>query len=134
MQEDATFEPFLSSNSWGGALFTSTTSSDPQNEEDKKLVEVCRRLLANLFDGNCSLTFQHRNNKLHFDEVEISGKGRTKKKYLSPCKIEQPVRPEVENRGCLAVNTGLVEEYYEELNKVGGSGDRRFMSGTTIFP
>lgn len=66
-------------------MFTSTAPSDPQNEEDKKLVAVCKRLLANLKEGFCSLTYQHHNDKLHFEDVEISGKGRTKKSW-SLCK------------------------------------------------
>lgn len=70
--------PFTS-NSWGRALFTNATSCVPQTEEDNTLVEICKRLLANMHDGKCSMTYQHSDGKLHFDTVEINGKGRTKK-------------------------------------------------------
>lgn len=100
-QEDATFEPVLSSNPWGGALFTSTAPSDPQNEVDKKLAAVCKHLLVGLQDGNCTLTVHGLDNKLHFEEVEISGKGRTKKSLCPGGKIEQPVRPEAKTKRVL---------------------------------
>lgn len=100
-QEDATFEPFLWSNSWGGALFTSAAPSDPQTEEDRKLTAVCNHLLDGLQDANCSVKFYHVGNRLRFQEVEISGKGRTKKKSLSRRRIEQAVRPEAKTKRVL---------------------------------
>lgn len=51
-----------------------------QKEEEKDLVEVCRRLMANLNDGNCTLVWQQQNGKIHFDCVEINGKGTALKK------------------------------------------------------
>uniref|UniRef100_H3CIK5 Podocalyxin n=2 Tax=Tetraodon nigroviridis TaxID=99883 RepID=H3CIK5_TETNG len=60
-----------------------------QNKEEQDLVEVCRRLMANMHDGNCTLVWQQRNDKIHFDYVEINGK----------------------------VKTRLAAEYYEEITK-----------------
>lgn len=93
-QEGATFEPFLSSNSWGTAIVNRHYASDPQTEEDKTLVEICRRLLANMRDGKCTMTYEHRDGKLDFDMVEINGKGSTIKKSLSRHKSEQPAGPD----------------------------------------
>lgn len=47
-----------------------------QKEEEKELAEVCRRLMANMQEGNCTLSWQQHNGKIHFDCVEINGKGR----------------------------------------------------------
>lgn len=106
-QEDATFEPFLSSNSWGGALFTSTAPSDPQTEEDKKLVAVCNHLLDGLQDGNCTLTYHHVGNKLRFQEVEISGKGRTKKSLCPGAKLNRQLDPRLKpSVSCSGNQTG----------------------------
>lgn len=52
-------------------------------------MEVCRRLMVNLHDGNCTLTWQHRNGKIQFDCVEINGQ----------------------------VKTSLANQYYEEITK-----------------
>lgn len=40
------------------------------------MVEVCKRLMANMDDGNCTLVWQQRNGKIHFDSVEVNGKGK----------------------------------------------------------
>lgn len=53
-----------------------------QKEEEKDLVEVCRRLMANMHDGNCTLVWQQRNGKVHFDNVEVIGKGKAVKKHV----------------------------------------------------
>ncbi|XP_068573177.1 podocalyxin [Cebidichthys violaceus] len=79
---------------------TSTTAAQPktflyslnnghEKEEEKDLVELCRRLMVNLQDGNCTLTWQHHNGKIQFDCVEINGK----------------------------VKTSLANQYYEEITK-----------------
>lgn len=47
-----------------------------QNKEEKEFVEVCKRLMANLIDGECDLTWQQHNNKVQFERVTINGKGR----------------------------------------------------------
>ncbi|XP_061662127.1 podocalyxin isoform X2 [Syngnathoides biaculeatus] len=60
-----------------------------QEEEEKDLVEVCRHLMGNLKDGNCTLTWRHHKGKLLFDCVEINGK----------------------------VKTALATQYYEEITK-----------------
>lgn len=54
-----------------------------QNKEEQDLVEVCRRLMANMHDGNCTLVWQQRNDKIHFDYVEINGKGKGLEKDVS---------------------------------------------------
>lgn len=46
-----------------------------QKEDEKDLVEVCRRLMGNLRDGNCNLTWRHSNGRIQFESVEINGKG-----------------------------------------------------------
>lgn len=46
-----------------------------QKDERKDLVEVCRRLMANLQDGSCALIWQRHSGKMQFDSVEIKGKG-----------------------------------------------------------
>ncbi|XP_061770093.1 podocalyxin [Nerophis ophidion] len=60
-----------------------------QEEEDKDLMEVCRRLMAHLKEGNCTLTWRHHQGKLIFDCVEINGK----------------------------VKTALATQYYEDISK-----------------
>lgn len=81
-------------------IITTSTAAQPKTflyslnkgheDKDKKdLVEVCRRLMVNLQDGNCTLTWQHLNGKVQFDCVEINGK----------------------------VKTSLATQYYEEITK-----------------
>lgn len=48
---------------------------DPQSEDNKTLVAICKRLLANMHDGKCRMTYHHINDKLQFDTVEINAKG-----------------------------------------------------------
>lgn len=103
-QEDATFEPFLSSNSWGVSLFTSTAPSDPQTVEDKKLAAVCTRLLDHLKDSKCTLMYYHVGNKLRFQEVEISGKGRTKKSLCPGAKLNRQLDPRLKPSVSCSVN------------------------------
>ncbi|XP_034382226.1 podocalyxin [Cyclopterus lumpus] len=69
--------------------FLYSLNNGHEKEEEKDLVEVCRRLMVNLQDGNCTLTWQHHNGKIHFNCVEINGK----------------------------VKTSLATQYYEEITK-----------------
>ncbi|XP_070785490.1 podocalyxin [Enoplosus armatus] len=69
--------------------FSYSLNNGHEKEEEKDLVEVCRRLMANLQDGNCTLTWRHHNGKIQFDCVEINGK----------------------------VKTSLATQYYEEITK-----------------
>lgn len=50
-----------------------------QNEEqgglDKYLVTLCKQLMGNLQDGNCTLLYREHDGKLQFDSVGINGKG-----------------------------------------------------------
>nr|XP_057933993.1 podocalyxin [Doryrhamphus excisus] len=69
--------------------FSYSLNSGQEKEEEKELMEVCRRLMGNLKDGNCTLTWRHHNGKLIFDCVEINGK----------------------------VKTALATQYYEEITK-----------------
>lgn len=48
-----------------------------QKEEERDLVEVCRHLMANMHDGNCTVVWQERKGKIHFDYVEINGQGKS---------------------------------------------------------
>ncbi|XP_061617257.1 podocalyxin isoform X2 [Phyllopteryx taeniolatus] len=67
----------------------SLNNGQEEVEEEKDLVEVCRRLMGNLKDGNCTLTWRHHKGKLLFDCVEINGR----------------------------VKTALATQYYEEITK-----------------
>ncbi|XP_019721688.1 podocalyxin isoform X2 [Hippocampus comes] len=69
--------------------FSYSLNNGQEKEEEKDLVEVCRRLMGNLKDGNCTLTWRHHKGKLVFDCVEINGK----------------------------VKTALATQYYEEITK-----------------
>ncbi|XP_078137663.1 podocalyxin isoform X2 [Sander vitreus] len=69
--------------------FSYSLNNGPEKEEEKDLAEVCKRLLVTLQDGNCTLKWQHHNDKIQFDYVEINGK----------------------------VKTSLAAQYYEEITK-----------------
>ncbi|XP_049617126.1 podocalyxin [Syngnathus scovelli] len=69
--------------------FSYSLNNGQEKEEEKDLVEVCKRLMGNLRDGNCTLTWRHHKGKLVFDCVEINGK----------------------------VKTALATQYYEEITK-----------------
>ncbi|XP_019113413.1 podocalyxin [Larimichthys crocea] len=58
-------------------LFMYSLNNGHESEEEKELVQVCKRLMMNLQDGNCSLSWRHQNGKIHFDSVEINGKVKT---------------------------------------------------------
>ncbi|KAG7497182.1 hypothetical protein JOB18_033027 [Solea senegalensis] len=60
-----------------------------ETEKDKVLVEVCKLLMANLQDGNCTLIWKHQNGKVQFESVDINGK----------------------------VKPSLATQYYEEMSK-----------------
>ncbi|KAG7234505.1 hypothetical protein INR49_004520 [Caranx melampygus] len=65
------------------------------------MVEVCKRLVANLQDGNCILTWtQDDNDKVHFDSVEINGK----------------------------VKTSLAAQYYEEISQKKATDNRTLIA------
>ncbi|KAK1906843.1 Podocalyxin [Dissostichus eleginoides] len=70
-------------------LFLTVFAKQRTRDEEKELVEVCKRLMVNLVDGNCTLSWQHNNNRLLFDYVEINGK----------------------------VKTNLANQYYEDITK-----------------
>ncbi|XP_045927584.1 podocalyxin [Micropterus dolomieu] len=81
------------------AATTTTAAAQPETflfslnnghveEERKDLVEVCRRLMVNLQDGNCSLTLRHSNGKTQIDS-NINGN----------------------------VKSSLATQYYEEITK-----------------
>ncbi|KAM7377862.1 hypothetical protein PAMA_012994 [Pampus argenteus] len=69
--------------------FLYSLNNGQEKGEEKHLVELCRRLMGNLQDGNCSLTWREHNHKVQFDNVEINGK----------------------------VKTALAAQYYEEITK-----------------
>lgn len=82
-----------SSRSAGAMTFTYSLNNGHEKEEEKEvekhLAEVCRQLMVNLQDGNCTLTGLNHNGKIQFDGVEINGK----------------------------VKTSLASQYYEEITK-----------------
>lgn len=58
-------------------VYTDVSSLCFQNEGDKVFVEVCKRLMANLQDGQCNLTFhEEKNGKVQFESVVIDGTGK----------------------------------------------------------
>ncbi|XP_077449517.1 podocalyxin [Stigmatopora argus] len=69
--------------------FSYSLNKGHEKEEEKELVEVCKRLMGNLKDGNCTLTWSRHKGKLIFDCVEINGR----------------------------VKTALATQYYEEITK-----------------
>ncbi|XP_075932139.1 podocalyxin isoform X2 [Anarhichas minor] len=80
--------PTTSSTSSTTSTTSSTAAAQPKTflyslnnghgkEEEKDLVELCRRLMVNLQDGNCTLTWQHHNGKIQVDCVEINGQVKT---------------------------------------------------------
>lgn len=79
---------------------TSTTAAQPQTfsfslnkgteaTENKALVGVCQRLMVNLNEGTCSMTFQNHSGTLKFVSVDIKG----------------------------TVSTSQASQYYEEITK-----------------
>ncbi|XP_035003286.1 podocalyxin [Hippoglossus stenolepis] len=70
-------------------LYSLNSRFEPQKEKDKELVEVCKQLMANFQDGNCTLIWRHKNGKVQFDCMEINGK----------------------------VKTNIITKYYEEISK-----------------
>lgn len=75
-----------------------------QNKEEKDLAEVCRRLMANMDDGNCTLVWQQRNGKIHFERVEINGNGEAFKKHIFKK---------------IALRRGLIEAVFHSENQTG---------------
>ncbi|KAF7663854.1 hypothetical protein LDENG_00199110 [Lucifuga dentata] len=74
------------------STFVFSLNERQERKDDKNLAEVCRRMMADMHDGNCTLTLLERNGKTLIDGVDISGK----------------------------VKTSLANHYYEELNKKSG--------------
>lgn len=70
-------------------MFLYSLNNGQEKEDEKDLVEVCRRLMVTLQDGNCTLMWRHHNGKIQFDRVELNGK----------------------------VETSLATQYYEEITK-----------------
>ncbi|XP_060950272.1 podocalyxin [Limanda limanda] len=70
-------------------IFLYSLNSKPEKEKNKDLVEMCKRLMANLQDGNCTLIWRHKNGKVLIDCMEINGK----------------------------VKTSSITQYYEEFSK-----------------
>ncbi|XP_041636592.1 podocalyxin [Cheilinus undulatus] len=69
--------------------FQYSLNTGHEKDEEKELVEVCRRLMLDMLDGNCTLTWRHHKGKVQFDCVVINGK----------------------------VKTSLATQIYEEINK-----------------
>ncbi|XP_062238689.1 podocalyxin [Platichthys flesus] len=70
-------------------IFLYSLNSRPEKEKDNELVEMCKRLMANMQDGNCTLIWRHKNGKVQIDCMEINGK----------------------------VKTSIITQYYEEISK-----------------
>lgn len=72
----------------------------PEKEEEKELAEVCRRLMANMQEGNCTLSWQQHNGKIHFDCVEINGKVKTR---LAAEHYEEITKKPADNKTLIAI-------------------------------
>lgn len=59
-------------------IFSYSLNNGQQNEEqgglDKYLMTLCKQLMGNLQDGNCTLLYREHDGKLQFDSVGINGK------------------------------------------------------------
>ncbi|XP_036978102.1 podocalyxin isoform X2 [Acanthopagrus latus] len=53
--------------------FKYSLNNGHENKEEKELVELCKWLLVNLQDGNCSLTWRDSNGTKKFEDVKITG-------------------------------------------------------------
>lgn len=69
--------------------FMYSLNTGHEKEEEKELVEICRRLMVNLQDGNCTLKWRHQNGKMIFDYAKVNGE----------------------------VKSSLVNQIYEEIHK-----------------
>ncbi|XP_069569231.1 podocalyxin [Brachyistius frenatus] len=69
--------------------FVYSLLSEQETKEEKNLAEVCKMLMPKWQNGTCTLTWQHHNGKVQFDDVEINAK----------------------------VKTSLANQYYEEITK-----------------
>ncbi|XP_061570227.1 podocalyxin [Cololabis saira] len=69
--------------------FTYSLLIEPKTKEEKALVQVCKRLIADLKNGTCLLTYTQHGDRVVFHAAELQGK----------------------------VNTSVVARYYEEITK-----------------
>ncbi|XP_076023525.1 podocalyxin [Genypterus blacodes] len=58
----------------GPKTFVFSLNEGQTRKEDESLAEVCRRIMVDMFEGNCTLTTSEPNGKLVIDSVDISGK------------------------------------------------------------
>ncbi|XP_035535156.1 podocalyxin [Morone saxatilis] len=92
---------------------TKTTTDAPQHTvlyslnshleikpEEKDMVEVCRRLMANMEEGNCTLTWHPHNGQTKFDYVAINGKVKTN---LATKVYEDITKKPTDNKTLIAV-------------------------------
>ncbi|XP_044199656.1 podocalyxin [Thunnus albacares] len=70
-------------------MFSYTLNNGQEKGDDKNLVEVCKQLMVNFEEGNCTLTLKQHNDKVQFESAAIHGK----------------------------VNPKLAAQYYEEITK-----------------
>ncbi|XP_061124100.1 podocalyxin [Syngnathus typhle] len=80
--------------------FSYSLNNGQEKEEEKDLVEVCKRLMGNLRDGNCTLTWRHHKGKLMFDCVEINGKVKT---ALATQYYEEIIKKPTDNKTLIAI-------------------------------
>lgn len=80
--------------------FHYSLNAGKEKDEKKELVEVCRQLMVNMEEGNCTLTFRHHNGKLQFDCVEINGKVKTK---LATQIYEEITKKQTDNKTLIAI-------------------------------
>lgn len=80
--------------------FQYSLNAGQETDEKKELVEVCRQLMVNMQDGNCTLTWRHHEGKIQFDRVEINGKVKTN---LASQIYEEITKKQSDNKTLIAI-------------------------------
>ncbi|XP_051248527.1 podocalyxin isoform X2 [Dicentrarchus labrax] len=78
----------------------SLNSGTEINTKEKDLVEVCRRLMANMQEGNCTLIWYHHNGQQKFEYVAINGKVKTN---LATMYYEDITKKPTDNKTLIAI-------------------------------
>ncbi|KAM9334487.1 podocalyxin [Symphorus nematophorus] len=80
--------------------FSYSLNSRPEKEEENDLTNVCKRLMVNFQGGSCTLTLQHVNGKVLFDEVEVNGRV---KPSLAAQYFEEITKKPTDNKTLIAI-------------------------------
>ncbi|KAM8739741.1 podocalyxin isoform 2-T2 [Acanthopagrus schlegelii] len=80
--------------------FKYSLNNGHENKEEKELVELCKWLLVNLQDGDCSLTWRDSNGTKKFEDVKITG---IVKGELASQHYEDIVKKPADNKTLIAI-------------------------------